>query len=193
MKKLNKKQILEITILIVIIISVIVILILAINFFKVKPEVSNSNEIKNYSITKTIKYYQSPTFNNIYNLPLPEYINYTNSNYTIYIVATDNIITNLIEKISLSYNEIPYESQHIIKNYCNKYDEVNNKYKLQCNYKDSKLMLKNDYSINLIEEDILKTSNKEINIPIKRNTKLNNYLDTLKEQNIEYTEVDNID
>lgn len=193
MKKFNKNQILEIIILITIIISIIVISIFAINVLNEKPEASKSNEIKNYSITRTIKYSKDPTSNNIYNLPLTEYINYYNSTYTIYIVSTDNIITNYIEHAQLSYNDIPEEQQYIMKNYCNKYDEIENKYKLQCTYKDSKLILKNNYSINLINDDILKTSDKDINIPIKKGTKLSDYITSLKEQNMEYTEVDKVD
>ncbi len=193
MKKRLKIKVLEYIILTTISISLIVIIFFISNILNDKTETSNSNEIKNYSITKIIKYTKNSNSSVIYNTPLPESINYEESTYNNYIMSTDNTITNLIETISLTYLNLSIEEKNEILNYCNAYDSIEDQYTLQCQFKNNTLFIKNNFSINKIPTEFIKTKNIEIFIPIKKGTKLNNFLEELTSQNIAYIIVDKIE
>lgn len=193
MNKVKKIKLLETIIFITILIALIVICILALTLSKNKIEVSNTNEIDNYSVTKLTKYSTSLDEITKYNIPLSEYIDYENSKYQIYIQSTDNIITNHIELITLKYNEFPENFKDNIINYCNAYDEIEDRYKIICQFKNNIMTIKNDYSINKISTPTIKTKSFEIDTPIPYNTKLNVYLNELDSLNIKYNEVDKIE
>lgn len=190
MKK--KIKVLELIILFIIIVIVIIILYLANLTINNKPQPSNTTDIKNYSVTKYTTYTNDPTNISIYNPPLREYINYQNSSYDIYIISTDNIITDITEKITINYNEYPIEEENNIINFCNNYDEIENKYRLQCQRYNRRIILSNNFNINAIRTDTVKTKEYNIKLPLTYNTKLNDYLNTLKKNNIQYYEVSNI-
>lgn len=192
MKK-TKTKILEIIILITIIISLIVILLFAKDILSKKPEISNSNEIQNYSKTRIIKYTSNIVDSYFYEIPYQELINVDASSYTKYLTATDNIINTFTEKIIIRYTYLQSEEETIIKNYCNTYDAIELEYKFQCTYSKNVLLLSNQYYINKINTDIITNKHKvQITIPIKKNTRLNEYIENLNKNMIPTTEVDEI-
>lgn len=188
-----KLKILEVIILLTIIISIIVIILFAKNALSTTPEVSTSNTIKNYSETKISKYSALIEESYIYNIPYIELINPTYSSYNKFITSTDNIINTYTEKILLKYNQLLPEQETFIQNYCNTYDIIELEYKFQCSYKNNTLSLSNQYNINLIDSQEIKNNhNITITIPIKKNTRLNEYIEELNKNNINTTIVDRI-
>lgn len=188
----NKVKYLELLIFLIIIIIIIITLILTNKIINNKPEISNTNDIKNYSVTKYIKYSIDSNNVNIYNPPLNTYINYQHSTYDIYLTSTDNIITDITENITIYYNHYPSENENIIINFCNNYDEIENKYRLQCQKYPDRIILSNNFNIAKINSNSLKTSEYNINLPIKTNTRLNEYIKTLNKNNITYYEITNL-
>lgn len=188
MKK-KKIKILEIIILITILLTILTIIILSKKIISPNPTKSDSNLIENYSITKYTKYINNINNISTYNLPLSNYINYETSTYETYITSTDNIINYLTEKININYEEIPSEEKNKIINFCNEYDEIENKYQMQCQYTNQKLIIKNNFNISQIYNTQLKTKKYNINLPVIKNSNLNDYLNELKEKNIQYYEV----
>ncbi len=188
---MNKKiKILEITILITIIISLIVVSFFAINILNKKPSLSKSNEIENYSTTRTINYKTSISDSYIYKIPYTELINNKNSTFDKYVISTDNTITTYKETIKIYYSNISEKQETIIKNFCNTYDIIELKYRFKCSYNNSSLIIENQYNIDQIYTDYIKNNhNIKINIPIKRNSRLNEYLDYLNKNKISYEEI----
>lgn len=184
----TKNKILELIILVIIILSITVIYKYAKTTIKEEPPISDTYTITNYSKTKTTKYSKNFTDSYIYNLPLKENIDPLTSTYTIHLTSTDNIINTLTEDIYINYLNIDETNKKDIINFCNAYDEIENKYRLQCKIIDNNMYLKNTYKINNIFKQKLKTKHYEINMPITNNTKLNDYLKILDEQNIPYYE-----
>lgn len=192
MKKINKSRILEIIILLTIIASIIVIIFLAQNLLKEKPEISSSNQTINYSKNKIIEYSKNSYESLTYNIPLNEYINFEKSTYIVYLSSTDNIINTLTEIINIYYNDIPNDNKNIIINYCNAYDNIESKYKLKCKLNGKNLFIKNTFYINQLNKDTIKNNNLEIKLPVTYDSKLNEYLNYLTSQSIEYQEVNEI-
>lgn len=193
MKKKKKIKIIEGIIFLTIIITIVIILCLAKEVLKNTPQESNTNDIKNYSVTKYTKYIEDINKITTYKIPLTEYIDYQNSTYVVFITSTDNIITDLTEKITISFNQIPEESQNSLINFCNSYDEIENKYRLQCKLENKRILLTNRYNIASIQNKKITTKNYEIVLPVETNTKLTNYIEILDNQNIQYYEVPKID
>lgn len=192
--KTLKIKVLEIIILITICISLVVILIFAKNTLNKEPELSNSNQVQNYSTTRHFKYNSNITDSYIYQIPFQELINTESSTYNKFITSTDNIINTYTEKISIRYTSIHPEQDTIIKNFCNTYDIIELEYKFQCSYSKNVLILQNQYKVNEIKNDIIKNNHQiTITIPIKKNTRLNEYLKNLNNNNITTTEVDKIE
>lgn len=190
---MKKAKILEIIILITIIISLIVILLFAKDVFSKEPKPSNTNEIQNYSKTRIIKYTSNITDSYVYEIPYQDFINIDASTYNKYLTATDNIINTFTEKIIIRYTYLQAEEETIIKNYCNTYDAIELEYKFQCTYSKNVLLLSNQYFINEINSDSITNKHKiQITIPIKKNTRLNEYLEYLNNNNISTSEVDEI-
>lgn len=192
MNKKNSKKFLEILILLTIITSIIIVILVAQNTLTKSPQLSNSNEIENYSITTYYKYNKGIDKTYKYEIPFTEYIS-ENSDYTSYIISTDNIITTLIEKITINYtNQLLNENKNTIINYCNSYDTIESSYKLQCTYKDNRLTIINTYYLDKLNSETISNNLFTINRPIKKNSKLNEYLKNLEYNNILYQKVDEI-
>lgn len=193
MKKIKATKILEIIILITIIISIIIVILIAQNTLTQTPKPSNSNEVKNYSLTTYYKFNKEITESTKYKIPFQEYIS-AESTYTSYIISTDNIINTLIEKIIINYtNEITNEEKNIIINYCNTYDIIESPYKLQCSYIDNMLTLSNTYYLDKTNSETIKNNIFTINRPIKKNSKLSEYLKNLEYNNIYYEQIEKIE
>lgn len=193
MKKIKATKILEIIILITIIISIIIVILIAQNTLTQTPEPSNSNEIKNYSLTTYYKFNKEITESIKYKIPFQEYIS-NESTYTSYIISTDNTINTLIEKITIKYtNEIYNEEKNTIINYCNTYDIIESPYKLQCSYIDNILTLSNTYYLDKTNSETITNNIFTINRPIKKNSKLSEYLKNLEYNNIYYEQIEKID
>lgn len=193
MQKKKKIKIIERIIFLTIILTIIVILCLAKKIFENDPIKSDTNNIKNYSMTKYTKYTEDINKISTYNIPLSEYINQQTSSYTIFITSTDNIITNLTEKIKIYFNQVPEENKNDLINFCNAYDEIENKYRLQCKYENNRMVLTNTYNIENIHSQNITTKNYEIVLPIDTNTKLSDYIEVLDNQNIQHEEVSSIE
>lgn len=192
MNKKTKIKLLEYIILSVIIISIIVIfLVLNISLNKT-PEISNTNEIKDYTITKYYKFNISLSNANIYKIPLYNMIQLESSEFTRYITATDDYITTLNEKIKINYVNVPTENQNILINYCNAYDEIENTHIMKCQKNKEYLILENIYYLNKIYTKSINTEKGEITLPISKETKASEYLKTLIDQVIIYQEVSEI-
>ena len=192
MNKKTKIKLLEYIILSVIIISIIVIfLVLNISLNKT-PEISNTNEIKDYTITKYYKFNISLSNAKIYKIPLYDMIQLESSEFTRYITATDDYITTLNEKIKINYVNVPTENQNILINYCNAYDEIENTHIMKCQKNKEYLMLENIYYLNKIYTKSINTEKGEITLPISKETKASEYLKTLIDQVIIYQEVSEI-
>lgn len=191
----NKKlKILEIIILITIIISLIVIILFALNTLFIEPKQSTSNEIIDYSQTRIHKYSSNITLASIYKIPYPELINTEKSIYNKYITSTDNLITTFTEKITIIYDVLQPEQETIIKNFCNTYDSIELEYKFQCTYGTNMLSISNIYKVDRINSETIKNNHNIIlNIPIKKDTLLNEYLETLNKNNIIVNEVNTIE
>lgn len=190
---MKKAKILEIIILITIIISIVVILLFAKDVLSKEPKLSNTNEIQNYSKTRIIKYTSTIMDSYIYEIPYQDSINIDASTYNKYLTATDNIINTFTEKIIIRYTYLQDEEETVIKNFCNTYDAIELEYKFQCTYSKNVLLLSNQYFINKINSNSITNKHKvQITIPIKKNTRLNEYLEYLKNNNISTTEVDEI-
>ena len=188
-----KIKILEILILITIISSLIVIFFLAKETLNQKPETSESNQIKNYSTSRIFEYEGSISETYIYQIPYIELANLDLSNYIKYITSTDNIINTYTEKIKITYNYLLPEQENIIKNYCNTYGIIELEYKFQCFYSNNNFIMINTYYIDKIKEEPLKNNhNIELYLPIKKNTKLNEYIYQLNELLIYPVEVNEI-
>lgn len=192
MKK-PKTKYLEIIILVTISISLIVILLIAKNVLSKKPELSNTNEIKNYSQTRIIKYNSNISDSFIYQIPYQDLIALDQSEFTKYLIATDNIINIYTEKITIKYSYLLPDQETIIKNYCNTYDQIELEYKFQCIYSKKSLTISNQFNIDKINTEKIKNNhNIELVIPLKKNTRLNEYIDNLNKNKIATTEVDRI-
>ena len=189
--KYKKLRILEFIILITIITSIIVILLFAKNVLSKKPKISNTNEITNYSITRYHEYAEDFYKSSIYNYPM-----YTQNlglnTYYIYLTSTDNLIHTITEKITISYLPLLSEDEKNIKNYCNTYDKIEYEYKFQCTYQNNKLTLKNTFYLDRLKSNSIKKDNITIEIPIKNNTRLNEYLEYLTNNNYFPVEIESI-
>lgn len=189
--KYKKLKILEIIILITIITSILVILLFAKNALSQKPKISTSNEIKNYSVTKYYEYNENITKTNIYSYPLTN-MDLSNSQYYIYLTSTDNIINTFTEKIIITYLPLTQQDEIILQNYCNTYDIIELEYKFQCTYKNRQLILKNTFYLEKIQNTPIIKNNIKIDIPIKKNTRLNEYLIYLTNNNYFPVEIESI-
>lgn len=189
--KYKKLKILEFIILITIITSIIVILLFAKNVLSKKPKISNTNTIQNYSVTRYHEYAEDFFKSTIYNYPM-----YTqdigHNSYYVYITSTDNLINTITEKITISYLPLLPEDETIIKNYCNTYDKIEYEYKFQCTYKDKHLTLRNTFYIDRLKSNTIIKDNITIEIPIKKNTLLSEYLVYLTNNNYFPIEVESI-
>ena len=193
MNKKTKIKLLEYIILSVIIISIIIIfLILNISLNK-KPETSNTNDIKNYSLTKHYKFNISLSNANMYKIPLYDLIHLDSSEFTRYITATDDYATILTEKIKINYVNVPPENKNILINYCNAYDEIESTHIMKCYIKGDYIRIENIYYLNKIYTKTLKTEKGELTLPISNETKATEYLSTLIDQVIIYQEVSEIE
>ena len=190
----NKKiKIIESIILIVILISLIIIIIFAKITLSKEPKKSNTNEIKNYSVTKIIKYNSNISESFIYQIPYQDRIITEQSELTNYITATDNIINTYTEKILIYYLDLTADEKTIVKNFCNTYDIIEYEYKFQCTFNKNILSISNQYNIkDLNTKKIKNNHNKEIPIPIEKNTRLNDYIEYLNKNMISTIEVDEI-
>ena len=188
-----KIKLLEKIILVTIIISIIVILFFVIDALKIKPKDSESNLIENYSLTKIHKYNENINLSLKYNIPISELIIQEGSSYTIYLTSTDNYINTITEKIIIRYSALTPDEQTAIKNYCNSYDTIELQYKLQCTYNKETMILKNQFNLNKLNKNIITHNNLTITLPIEKNTKLSDYLESLKELNIHPIQVNEIE
>lgn len=188
-----KIKLLEKIILVTIIISIIVILFFVIDALKIKPKDSESNLIENYSLTKIHKYNENINLSLKYNIPISELIIQEGSSYTIYLTSTDNYINTITEKIIIKYSVLTPDEQTTIKNYCNSYDTIELQYKLQCTYNKETMILKNQFNLNKLNKNIITHNNLTITLPIEKNTKLSDYLESLKELNIHPIQVNEIE
>ena len=191
----NKKiKILEITILTIIILCIITIFFFLKDVEKDKPEISDTNKIENYSTKRYFKYNTTNAKLTNYNIPLLEDILDYNSMYTNYIVSRDNIIIYYIEEMDINYTNIDEEKENTLKNFCNSYDKIELEYKMSCTYKPNNLKIKNSFDIDKLNTKEIKVNdNLTIETPIKRDTKLDEYQEILRENNINLIEISNIE
>lgn len=194
MKK-KKNIIIEIIILLTIIASIITIFYIIYEVNDTVPKESESNQIKNYSKDKHIKIIKDISNVSIYKVPEIEKIDNESSNYEYIITATDNYINTINEIIDIYYNEQieePVDKDTLI-NYCNSYNEIANNYKLICTYSPNHLLLKNTFYLESITTDNIITKKYKIEKDFNYNDKLDEYLNKLKNNNINYNEITNIE
>ena len=187
MKKKTKIKLLEFLILVTIIISVLAIANLAYHFVNNQVNDSTSNKTENYSANKITLYYLKIEEIKNYNVPYYELINTNESTYERYIKSTDNYINGLDEIITIKYNSLPEGySINTLKNYCNKFNEIENDYKFTCELNNLTMNIKNEFKIPISS---IRESKKNIQIDIEENEKLSVYLNKLDKQNISYNTV----
>lgn len=190
-KRKLKFKVLEFIILITIFLSFIIITLFMTNVLNEKPELSNSNETENYSITSYYSYNLPIASASIYNIPLLEFAG-QNQTFEMNIQSTDNIITAYQEVITIQYLYTVYTYKNTIINYCNAHNDINSKYELTCTYKNNKLTLKNLYKVQYIYKEPLETNNYKIDLRIKKDTRLNEYLYQLSKNNIKYNNIQSL-
>ncbi len=193
----KKKLILELVILITITISIIVIIFVYQELNSITPEESNSNEITNYSENKYVKIEKNINDITKFTLPEKDFIEANASSYTYYITSTDNIINTISEIIIVMYNSSLETGETInrdkITNFCNSYNDVNSDYQLKCDYTGNTLTIYNFIYRYKIFGDSVKTKKYTIDLPIKKDSKLDEYLESLDKNNIKYTILKSID
>lgn len=194
MKK-KKNIIIEIIILLTIIASIITIFYIIYEVNDTVPKESESNQIKNYSKDKHIKIIKDISNVSIYKVPEMEKIDNESSNYEYIITATDNYINTINEIIDIYYNEQIEElvDKDTLINYCNSYNEIANNYKLICTYSPNHLLLKNTFYLESITTNNIITKKYKIEKDFNYNDKLDEYLNKLKNNNINYNEITNIE
>lgn len=112
-----------------------------------------------------------------------------------------NIITDEVETTPnypdnwLDIYNYPFEefNNSSLTNFCNSYNEIESNYSLTCNKSKYSLSIKNNYSISNTNSYIFNTKNYEVILPVKRGTKLTDYLKELSEKGISYKQVDKIE
>ncbi len=186
---MKKNKIIEIIIISIIIITLIITLIIATKILSDSPKKNENIEETPYSVTKIYQYNKQPSNASKYQIPLITYIIPEYSTYLIEITATDNIIHTYKEQINLKFNNIPETGKNSLINYCNEYDDIESEYKLQCTYKNNVLTINNTFNLPYINSTTIKSDYLTITIPLKKDTKLDEYLDTLNKNNITYTHI----
>jgi len=193
----KKKLILELIILITIIISIVVIIFVYQELNSVTPKESTSNEITNYSENKYVKIEKKLDDITKFSLPAKEWIANDISSYTYYITSTDNIINTISEIIIVVYNSNLETGEALNKdqvtNFCNSYNDVNTDYQLKCTYSGNTLTIYNIIFRYKIFTDSIKTKKYTIDLPMKKDSKLDEYLESLDNNNIKYTITKSID
>lgn len=193
MDKKNKIKLLEIIILLIIIILIVIIGIILYTVLNKNPKLSNSNEVKNYSITRHYKAILPIDDAYIYQIPYPETITIELSKYTSYIIATDNVIDSIIEEISLNYIELPQEKRNDLINYCNGYDEVKSGLLMKCKINGDFLILSNEFHIYKLYTNIIETNKMTITLPIGYNEKITDYIEKKSKEGVLYSEIASIE
>lgn len=89
--------------------------------------------------------------------------------------------------------EIEEFNQDKLTNFCNSYNETEATYSLTCTQKDTHLTFKNNYNVSNFNSYILKTKNFEIILPMKKSTKLTDYIKDLNNQDIKVEQTDKIE
>ncbi len=191
MKK-KKNLIVELIVLITIFVSLFIVYYIYKELNDIKPKESDTSSIQNYSQTKIIKIEKD--FNDaltIFNIPETDFIVGDNKDnkYDFFITATDNKINTITERITVLYK---IQNKDNITNFCNSYNDIESAYILKCNEKDLILTIENTYHLDKIYTNTIKTKNYEFKFPIKKDDKLNEYLEELKKEEIKYEEVKNI-
>jgi hypothetical protein len=191
MKKSNKGM--EIFILLIIIVSIIAIISASKKLLKDDTKLSDSNSVKNYSETTYYKYTDNFKNSYIYNLPSEELINEGLSSYEKYLTSTDNVINTYTERIKVSYKISNDEEENTITNFCNAYNEIESTYQLQCKKSYHTIKITNIFFLDKLKSSNVQTKKYDINLPVKKNTKLSNFLEEQEAKEIKYMEVPEID
>ncbi len=191
MKKSNKGM--EIFILLTIIVSIIAIISASKKLLKDDTKLSDSNSVKNYSETTYYKYTDNFKNSYIYNLPSEELINEGLSSYEKYLTSTDNVINTYTERIKVSYKISNDEEENTITNFCNAYNEIESTYQLQCKKSYHTIKITNIFFLDKLKSSNVQTKKYDINLPVKKNTKLSNFLEEQEAKEIKYMEVPEID
>lgn len=91
------------------------------------------------------------------------------------------------------YN-LPIENfnDDILTNYCNAYNDIDSFYTLQCSRKKNMLNITNRFVLSNIGGYVVKTKKFEITLPVKRDTRLSDYIKELQDKEVEIKEVKNI-
>ncbi len=79
-----------------------------------------------------------------------------------------------------------------LTNYCNAYNDIDSFYTLECSRKKNILNITNRFVLNNIGGYVVKTKNFEITLPVKRDTRLSDYIKELKDKEVEIKEVKDI-
>lgn len=191
MKKSNKG--IEIFILLIIILSIIAIVFASKKLLHDDTKLSDSNDVKNYSVTTYYKYTDNIENSYIYNIPNKELIRNEYSTYEKYLTSTDNIINTFTERIKISYSISTDEEENTITNFCNSYNEIESTYQLQCKKSYHTIKITNIFFLDKLKSSNVQTKKYDINLPVKKNTKTNKYLEEQNKKGISYTEVTEID
>lgn len=193
MKK-KKNLIIEFIILITITISIGIIFYIYKQLSDIKPEESTTNEIPNYSLNKNVKIKKNLSDAlTTFNIPEQQFIIEDNSTYDFFIISTDNAINTISELITIEYDIYNSEfNKDNLTNFCNSYNDIESSYRLTCKFEDKNIKISNFYYLNKIYTDKIKTHKYEFNFPVKNNDKLNEYLEELKKEQIQYEIVEDI-